>query len=120
MGADFIGGFCPIRKTREEALIALSVLDNEALLEAVEYSYFPSAWDETEDMDDKQFVEFVRDLAEKAVNEVFDALEYEARDCGVWTIEGTNYIVTGGMSWGDTPTDMCAPIWCVDNLGVTK
>jgi len=122
MGADFIGGFCPIVKTREEALAALREMPDSVVFAEVEsVYYFADDFDaeEDEDYQAELFAE-ARGMAEDDVNAVYDALEHAARDCGVWTIEGTNYIVTGGMSWGDPPTDMCNPIWCVSGLGVTK
>jgi hypothetical protein len=35
-------------------------------------------------------------------------------------IEGKDYVVSGGMSWGDYPTDAYRPLDVISELGVTE
>jgi len=35
-------------------------------------------------------------------------------------IEGKDYVVSGGLSWGDYPTDACRPLDVISELGVTE
>jgi hypothetical protein len=58
----------------------------------------------------------VRDKIREAVDEIFDGCR---RDVAHMHINGTRYLMTGGMSWGDLPTEACDLVNLIENSQVT-
>jgi hypothetical protein len=56
----------------------------------------------------------IRERAEEAVAELLG----RSRDTAWITIDGKNYIVTGGLSTGDSPTDAYEHVELLDELGI--
>ena len=96
MGADFFAVFlphCELTPVRKAAAIALiDGLVKGDFSEGLGYSQ-----DNT-----------VQECREEAKNslEEYSSLSLR-RDTGFASFHGFDYLVTGGMSWGDTPTDAC-------------
>lgn len=50
-----------------------------------------------------------------AVVEAIEACYDEKRsDIGWCVLEGKRYVVSGGMTWGDEPTEACRSLWLFD------
>lgn len=119
MGADFMYAYTPIRGGRSEWIeIAKSaeVSDLRDILEDRIMDYL------VEDMEDE---EQVRAAFVDAINTVWDAIENRNREVARIQIDGETCLITGGMSWGETPTDIFDPIvlyaefqdWFTDKRG---
>ena len=114
MGADFIGGYVAVRKTRDEALAALAAISNDDLRKSLALSVGISDDDDNATSDDE-----CREIALFHLNMVYDAVDGFRRDGAVWHINDVPCVFTGGMSWGDTPTDLCESVWVIAELGIT-
>ena len=42
------------------------------------------------------------------------------RDSGYLLLGDRSIVITGGMTWGDDPSDLCDPIWQLENAGVLE
>jgi hypothetical protein len=115
MGADFIGTFIKVPTVpQDDALAALAAINDDTLDElfADVRGYSPGEDDE----DESSRVFFADMLIELYVN----ILNGDRKDVAEWTIGGEQYLVTGGMTWGDTPTESYDVIEAVRLLGVTE
>lgn len=104
MGADFIGTLIEVPElTYTEALARLAGMSDADLDELL--------WDTPHDDEHGRvfFTEQLRQFYEKM-------LPGHDREVGMWQIDGKRYIVTGGMSWGDPPTDAYDVIEAVATL----
>lgn len=106
MGAEFIGGAVAIRKTREAAGAALDALSDDVLAALM------ASWQDDDITP--------REMATDFLSMVYDAFDGKRRDGDCWLLDGTKYVVTGGESWGDSPTDLCDAVWAMDALGITR
>ena len=61
----------------------------------------------------------VRAKITEAVDDILDLDGYR-RDLAYITLNGVSYIFTGGMSWGDEPTESCSSISLLEASGVTE
>lgn len=102
MGADFVCALCRVEVAKDVALERLSTLTPEDIVRL---------WDEDEIDEGRDYLAEAR----AAVETVFS----ERRDTGAIQLKGCTYIITGGMAWGDDPTDSYADICKADLLGVT-
>jgi hypothetical protein len=59
----------------------------------------------------------IRRRIREAVGEVFDSYR---RDVAHMHLHGRNYLMTGGMSWGDLPTEACDLIHLIEYSCVTE
>lgn len=59
---------------------------------------------------DPQAMEFI----EKAFEEAIDGVESDYTTC--WFIAGATVAITGGMSWGDSPTDAYDGNWLISGI----
>jgi hypothetical protein len=132
MGADFIGCLVPITRTREEAVEVLRTLDEDSIKRALYNTNLDSEWAEDGDDDDEgvfwSFPEdggeptlimknIVREL-ETYVNIVYDIAEDKHRVASWFRHDEVLFVVTGGLSWGDSP-DFYDEMSIVYFLGVT-
>lgn len=111
MGADFIGGAVAIRKTRDEARVALDAMSDDDILACLE---------DHGGVNIDAYETTAREVAIDFLSMVYDAYDGKRRDGALWTLDSTEYVITGGMSWGDAPTDLCEAVWGVSALGVTE
>ena len=102
MGADFIFALCRLEVDKDTAMTRLNLLTPKDIARL---------WDDDLDQDERDY----KEEAENAIETVFAS----RRDTGELHIKGSIYAITGGMSWGDDPTDSFADICKVDMLGVT-
>ena len=78
-------------------------------------------WDELYDEDENETqgregsVRILSQAAEEAVVHVIG----ENREVMGAVIQGRRYLLSGGPSWGDSPTQAYDDIWLIDDLGIT-
>jgi len=126
MGADFTFAICKIPINTEAKMI----LSGEGLKRAVKQRFTKIS------VEDDLFLRTLEDcgvclteeeenneelVAQKA-DEVADFLTsgWESRDTATMQLDGNYYYITGGMSWGDEPTDSYPVINLIDALGITE
>lgn len=85
---------------------ALSDISDEALQDVA---------DGTGDEDD---LEAFREMLENAIDEFFGS-PIPPRDVNLVCLGGQWWLITGGMSWGDDPTESFAAITALEYLGVS-
>ena len=106
MGADMTIAICARHVNRHIAEARLKTLSNAVIGAAYNYG------DEIDDDDQADYLaQAIEDLSW-----VYD----ETRQTGSLRIEGKDYVISGGMSWGDYPTDACRPLDAISELGVTE
>lgn len=103
MGADFVFAVAPACADLEAGLRAVDSLPLPKIEEVADWRFGEV---------DEDTIEDVRELLREGVRILSD--EELGRDTG-WFIgtDATIYILTGGMTWGDSPTEACDPIWAV-------
>lgn len=108
MGGDFIFAVAPVHESvdREEALRRIEQLtyeDYELLADVLLHDPLVEGLQPEEVEDIK---EQIRDILKDAVWHVFKHLEgADFREIGSFDHGDTAFVLTGGMSWGDPPTD---------------
>ena len=115
MGADLIIAMLPMRKTQDEAIAKLKAMDSEDLLHVLSNYH---AREFNEDTPEAEYAEAIEFMTGK-IAEVYDYYEKGSRDTEVRRLDGTAWLITGGMSWGDDPTDAFEPLNIVASLGLT-
>jgi hypothetical protein len=114
MGADFIGSFIAWpTASKDDALAALAAKTDDEL--DMLYDYLKCA-DPDNPVDARQW------FSDQLVTFYETMVTYgreRSREVAVWDIDGTSYIVSGGLSWGESPTDACEVIDAVAALNVT-
>ena len=107
MGADFIIAITekPREGTKEmwrDRISALTVTDMEQL-DAECCPLIPAEFDLGE-IDNAESL--IREFADDLVDTIYDlAWKNPGRESAWLNLNGTTYIASGGMSWGDSPTD---------------
>lgn len=112
MGADFLFAITPYPKDWDAVR---SRIEQQTPQDCLMFAEDFRGWMEDEYTED-QIVEAIMDELRTAANEM-DA-PYR-RDCGDFAVNGKSYIISGGMSWGDEPTDAFSYIWILDWFQVT-
>lgn len=100
-----------------------AVLDDEHhLSELIDWTYCAAMEDPPED--DEASMATARERARSQLAEwckdVFYVCTEGSRDASSITIDGRTVLVTGGMSWGDTPTDCFDAVAYVGGFGIYK
>ena len=108
MGAEFIGGIVRVDRTFEEAKAELEMMTDEEIVSIVEDMGL-EVWERVEP----------KDMVYDMLTMVYDAVNSKRRDGTMFVIEDHDYVVTGGMSWGDMPTDLCEAVWIIAALNIT-
>lgn len=109
MGADFIGGFVPVSRTRDEAITALHELSDEAILNAIYNTHLdPEFADEdffiwSESNVDGINRETLMPELESVVNITYDILDDKHRLASWVKHDDITFVIAGGATWGDTP-----------------
>jgi hypothetical protein len=106
MGADFLFDCIIIKKGKN-----LKELEGQLLEQCKALDLHKLSTNERERIADNfnmeqdlfMFPEEVIDLMCGAIQDTFHA--FESRECSGFTFKGYEIILTGGMSWGDAPTD---------------
>ena len=109
MGADLNIAITKMEHTYQEALQVLNALDERSVYLVVNEWYYH---------DDDDY-ERALDKARECLKEVYDYYERGSRDTVTMNLDGNRWLISGGMSWGDDPTDAFRPLAVVDDLRVT-
>jgi len=136
MGADFVFAVCEmpdnLDKCREIIDYRIKNLNDSMIASLAEDSYFDidgMLCDLAEDMDiaesdlwclDDVDDLMLRKLIERLLKNAVDELTGYRRDVGRMVLGNTSYAISGGMSWGDSPTDCIPIIRILDMSGVMK
>ena len=107
MGADLILAATQVPKDAEEAIRRIDRLNSEEIEYIRDYG---GLWDFTD--------EEVREALNSAASDILAGPEY--RDLAVMTFGGKEYFISGGMSWGDDPTDSFRPVMLLELSGITN
>jgi len=111
MGADFIGGFVPVSRTRDEALTALRGMSDEAILNAIYHTHLDPEFADENFFTFDEFTDevvginretFMPEL-EVAVNATYDILDDKHRLASWVKHDDITFVIAGGSTWGDTP-----------------
>lgn len=106
MGADMTIGICARHVDYHVAEARLKTLSNAVIGAAYNYG------DEIDDDDQADYLaQAIEDLS---------WVYADTRETTLLRIEGKDYVISGGMSWGDYPTDACRPLDVISELGVTE
>ena len=135
MGADFLLYHCeyPVDWKKAEPIVnrRIEKLNNDVLDDVGENFFWSDIEDIKQEFEDDLKEEdlwkldnlsamkvrhFVKDKVKEAVNELMDA-GYR-RDVAEVQLNDVLYLFSGGMSWGDTPTEACDTIGIISNSGV--
>lgn len=104
MGADLLITAVEIRESKSQCLKRINKLDWSDL-DAM-YRKFENAgiWIDEDMNDDATLVKWMKERLKEAVNTVYS--ERYSRNVNTLCVDGINkYVITGGMSWGDEPSD---------------
>jgi len=122
MGADFIYSICRIPYTGDGDVLfsgfTVASVIKQRFLKIDREEVLSNLEDCGIYYDGEDFDSFV---SEKA-NEVFNFFEsgWNLSDTAILVLEGRHYYITGGMSWGDTPTDSYDIIAFINALEITE
>ena len=106
MGADMTVAICAKHVDRHVAEARLKTLSNNVIGAVYNYG------DDLEDDDDTDYVaRAIEDLS---------WVYADTRQTCIFYIDGKDYVVSGGYSWGDDPTDAYRPLDVISELGVTE
>lgn len=116
MGAEFIGTFIKTPTvSKEEAFTALAAMGNQYLDEL--FTDVSGHDADPENPEAQEGREFFTDMINSFYEDIVHGKGYEV---GEWLIGGQRYFVTGGMSWGDEPTEAFAIIEAMNFLNITN
>jgi len=139
MGADMMVAVCEepydLNKAKEVIEYRVENLNDNELIHLAEnhcWSELEEAMEVKEaeleegdlyDLDDLRRI-VSRSLATEAINQALSEIilgnsttNYN-REIAYVNLKGTNYLITGGMSWGDLPTEASDAIWLLAESGV--
>jgi hypothetical protein len=112
MGADFIYAIAPVDIDKDKYVArakALTFEEAEALFQEDEY-FFPGAESEEDD------AEFLKMVIERLLMAIEVCYTTSLRELDHLTLKGTRFVLTGGMSWGDPPTDVYDDVCILSNF----
>lgn len=117
MGADFLMAVAEITKPAEHWYDLLGEMDDGAMDAYVKESghiFWEEDYDDelATDAERAKFYQFVADQINDAITTCYG----ESRE-GAWFSDGEKkWVVTGGMSWGDDPTDIFHEVVIMDSF----
>jgi hypothetical protein len=121
MGATFIHAMAEVSKPKEHWLNILGELNDGEIMEYVqatdETHDWESEWAYIEGFDKDDAPTFAQTVAERlteAINVCYD-VEHNPQ-LGWFRIDDWEFVITGGMSWGDNPTDYMADVEMFDSF----
>jgi len=137
MGADFIHAICPLPNItddiKKEISLRISGL-NETSIDEVLDTYHHDWKEEVEDRIENTLQEkhlfkvdslrktFKKEIADEIINEAIEEIIFAGsrRDVGHLFLEHRWWLISGGMSWGDAPTEAMRYIDIIDTSGILK
>lgn len=114
MGADFLMSACPMQVSKEDAKERLRKYDKEFVLNVLSDN-FGQEFDDDEKSEYEKAIEWVDNF----IDCVYGYWESGSRETTVYYFRGVPILVTGGLSWGDDPTDAYLPMSVVETLELT-
>lgn len=117
MGATFIHAMAEVSKPKEHWLDILGELNDGQMLKFIEDTGEHTGWWETPFDDDEDESDRCQSVAERlteAINVCYD-VEHNPQ-LGWFRIDDWEFVITGGMSWGDDPTDYMADVEMFDSF----
>ena len=133
MGADFTCSICPLPDINEQTkkhinknINDIDERDINAILNNYHHDWKDDVRSKIENIDEGHLFMiddletfFKRELVVELVKEALSEVLYSnRRDVGHVMIEGKWWIISGGMSWGDSPTEAMYYIDILDESGV--
>lgn len=115
MGADFLGAFVPMETSRDSAKSKLREYPEGFVLDHLSDYFAQEFYEEDGKTEYEQALEYV----DNAIDFVYDLYAHESREVTVFKYRDVDILVTGGMSWGDDPTDAFQPMGVVQSLELT-
>jgi len=135
MGADFVCSVCPLPevtdKLKKEISLRILKLGKTTVNHLLDTYHHD--WDgEVRDRIEKNFGEehlfklddikntFKKEIAQELISDALDEVVYfpDRRDTGHMYLEHRWWIISGGMSWGDEPTEAMRYIDIIEESGV--
>lgn len=100
MGADFCYALVDTSIKKQDLVEYVKTMSDEDVSKFADYHFGMFANDyET----DEEFVTTTRANIIAFVEEAYGS--ENSREVGFFTVKGTTFLITGGMTWGDDPTD---------------
>jgi len=136
MGADFIHSVCPLPanvtdEIKEEINLRVCRISNDiahSILEEFHHDWGGEVRERIEERLGEQHLfglnditnTFKKEMAQEIINEALEEVVYDQnrRDIGHMFLEHRWWLVSGGMSWGDPPTDAMRYIDIIDESKV--
>lgn len=115
MGADFLGAFVPMETSRDSAKNKLREYPEKYVLDTLSDYFAQEFYDEDGKTEYEQALEYV----DAQIDIVYDLYQHESREVTVFKYRDVDILVTGGMSWGDDPTDAFQSMGVVQSLELT-
>lgn len=113
MGANFIWAIAPVEADKDKVVARAKIMtyeECEELYNAGEhfFDYYPDGWED-------EPAEFRQVIIDRLV-EAIEVCYTTSRELDHLTLKGTSYVLTGGMSWGDAPTDVFDDVGLLANF----
>jgi hypothetical protein len=126
MGADLILAIAPMPKGadgpnaindwKSAYLHAIAKLTDEQALDIYE-EVFGDVPDESFDDNPPRTQRWLpAEIARKTFREFVSVIDEDRRDCGLYQVGDRWALISGGMSWGDSPTDSWTEVQCLANI----
>ena len=137
MGSDFVCSVCPLPDITEEIKdkISLRILElKEDTINSLLETYYYDWEEEVDDMIDERLKEdhlfelneirsiFKKEIAQELLRNAIEEVIYtdDRRDTAHMFLDHRWWIISGGMSWGDSPTEAMQYIDIIEESGVLK
>lgn len=105
MGADFIYALACVDETKDEWINRVSNMT----LDDVKEMYSDGEWlfiEAGDEEDDKKFQQMIVDRIIDAINICYEISDGRSREADILRLNGHRYVITAGLSYGDSPTDV--------------
>lgn len=117
MGAEFVYAIVEVTEEEEHWQDWLGELDDAEVMAYVQETNDINDWIDLYDYDIIGEPAFCQKVVERVSEAVKVCYDYQQnREMGWHNIGARTFIVSGGMTWGDAPTDCLDDMWMFDNL----
>jgi hypothetical protein len=103
MGADMLLAGFVVSREFAEGTLEYREQRKKAMLEELEKLSIDDLIELGDYMGDSEDLPNLKTIAKEAIEEAFNNLD--SRDVTAWYYDKVAFFLTGGMSWGDSPTD---------------
>ena len=118
MSADFLCAICDDPVEDEGMFRKLVVEDIDQMVANDRFdSFVRSLADTWGELDDVEGMGEARDMLIERAVACHKYLKKPAYDFARVRLKGSNFLISGGMSYGDSPTEACDAIWFLANSG---